>query len=284
MSTRKAFTGDIKVLAGERAVAAVITTNAIDRDGEIVLQNGVDLSDFEANPIVLFNHDRSQPPVGKCVAIKRNGDSIEAKAVFADRPANHEGPWLPDVLLSLFQQGVLKAFSIGFMSKGRSPNDAERKVYGPGLQYVHEKTKLLEFSVVTLPANQEAIATAVSKGLITEADASVVTKCGPYEMDDAEEEAPSYPIGTRVKVRGTAGDMAGKVGEVTLIVPDVTAYEIRIDGKATPVRWFAEGEIELAPAEGMPPAPVSQPMPEADSLKNLTPRRNELRRLSLPLP
>src|SRR5690606_12721308 len=84
------------------------------------------------------------------------------------RPADHVGPWLPDTLLSLFQQGVLRGFSVGFLpveSRRATRHDHER--FGQNVERVHSKWKLLEYSVAPLPANPDALATAVSKGIIT---------------------------------------------------------------------------------------------------------------------
>ena len=85
----KAFSADVSVNEGERAVTAKISTIAVDRDGEVLIPRGCDVKDFEKNPIVYLAHDYFTLPVGKCVAIKRTDDEIIAKTVFASRPPDH---------------------------------------------------------------------------------------------------------------------------------------------------------------------------------------------------
>jgi len=168
---RKQFNAELSVSDNERAVVATITTTAVDRDGEVLLSQGCDASEFFQSPTVFFNHDYAQP-VGKCVAITRHRDRLEAKTIFASRPADHQGTWLPDTLLALFQQGVIKGFSVGFVPiEGRQPSKLDRVTFGPSVRYVYSKWKLLEYSVAPLPANQQALALAVSKGMLNAEDA-----------------------------------------------------------------------------------------------------------------
>ncbi len=121
----KAFSSDVKVVDGERAVSAVISTTSVDRDGEVVIAQGINSKDYESNAVIFYNHayadfsasPEEKMPVGKCVGLRRNSNSLDFKMVFADRPDTHppEESWLPDTLLSLYQQGVMRAFSIGFI-------------------------------------------------------------------------------------------------------------------------------------------------------------------------
>ena len=166
----KAFSSDIKIVAGERAVTAKISTVAVDRDGDVLIPAGCYTKDFEKNPVVFLGHDYFTLPTGKVAAIKRTDDSVEAKVIFADRPEGYpEGKeWLPDTLLSLYKQGVMRAFSVGFTAiDARPATDRDAKKFGEGVKRVFSKWNLMELSMVALPANQEAVVTAVSKGLMT---------------------------------------------------------------------------------------------------------------------
>lgn len=171
MLIHKYFSADCTVNDGERAVVAKITTGCVDRDGEVVVPQGVNTRDFEKNPVVLFNHDYYKLPIGKCVSIRRDGDSIVAKTVFAERPASlpADKEWEPDTIFDLYKQGVLNAFSIGFMPIEQRPatkGDFDR--YGDGCRRVFSKSQMLEYSCVPVPANPEAVRMAFSKGLISE--------------------------------------------------------------------------------------------------------------------
>lgn len=158
----------LTVVDGERAVLAVISAGCMDRDQEVLLPKGCDASDYLKNPVVLMGHDAGLMPIGKCVAIERTDDAVMAKTVFATRPEGHEGEWLPDTVFSLFQQGVMRAFSVGFMPmEHREPTPKDMERFGGACRRVFSKWKLLEYSVVTIPANQDSVAMAVSKGLLT---------------------------------------------------------------------------------------------------------------------
>ncbi|HYF35318.1 MAG TPA: HK97 family phage prohead protease [Prosthecobacter sp.] len=162
----KAFSADITIEEGERAVVARITTAAVDRDGEVLIPQGCNTKDFEKNPVVFLNHNYWDLPVGKCAAITRDEKGITAKTIFAKRPEDYpEGEeWMPDTLLSLFKQGIVKGFSVGFLAKESRPaSEADIEKYGPSCRRVYTKWSLLEYSVAPLPANQEAVALAVSK-------------------------------------------------------------------------------------------------------------------------
>ena len=87
----------------------------------------------------------------------------------AERPDEHPptAEWPPDTILSLFDQGVLNAFSVGFLIKNGGARGAEKRDisrFGDGVRRVITDWELLELSVVPVPANQEALAMAVSKG------------------------------------------------------------------------------------------------------------------------
>lgn len=193
--TRKAFSADVTVNEGERSVTARITTAAVDRDNEVLIPAGCNAKDFQANPVVFLNHSYWTLPVGKCTGIQRDETGITAKTTFAERPKNHpEGQeWVPDTLFSLFQQGVLKGFSVGFIPiEARPATDKDVLDFGAGVRRVFSKWKLLEYSVAPLPCNQEAVAMAVSKGFIG-ADLAEKLFGKPVETTKSEEKPAENP-------------------------------------------------------------------------------------------
>ena len=149
-----------------RTVVARISTTSIDRDGEVLLPSGIDLKDFRKNPVVLLNHDQGGLPVGRALSVKRQSDGIIAEVQFAERPAGHPSSveWIPDTVFNLFQQGILKAFSVGFIPlEMREPSDKDLNKFGGDVRNVISKWSLLEFSVVNVPANQDALVMQVAK-------------------------------------------------------------------------------------------------------------------------
>ena len=148
---------------------AVITTDTIDRDGEVVIPAGMNSKEYERNPTLLFGHDAAKP-IGKMIELRRESDSIYGEFALAPRPEQHQGEWLPDTVGSLMRFGALRGVSIGFTPQAggmRQASKADIERYGSGVKRVFSKWTLLEVSVVSIPANQEALITAVSKGLVT---------------------------------------------------------------------------------------------------------------------
>lgn len=196
MIQHKAFSADVSVVDGERAVMAKISTIAVDRDGEVLIPQGCNTKDYEKNPIVTWMHDYYSLPVGKIAAIKRDAESVSAKIVFASRPENHpaDEEWFPDVVFSMYQQKVLSAFSVGFDPiESRPSTDRDLEKYGAGCRRVINKWTLFEVGCVTIPCNQEAVAMAVSKGFIPQETAE---KCFTKSEEPVETpaEAPQEPM------------------------------------------------------------------------------------------
>src|SRR5262249_17052098 len=114
------------------------------------------------------------PPVGRSLWRKqvKDGDvrGIKAKTVYPGRPASwpESDPWPPDKVLALVQAGMLQGKSIGFLPlKVHGPTD--RAVEQNGWQecrLVIDEWLLLEYACVFLPANQNALVEAVSKGTL----------------------------------------------------------------------------------------------------------------------
>lgn len=148
---------------------ATITTDSIDRDGEVVVPQGMNSKNYERNPVLLWNHDTAQP-IGKAISLRRGESAIEAEFEFAARPADFNGDWFPDYIRGLVAAKVLRSVSIGFMPLDggtRQASKADIDRYGPGVNRVFNKWQLLEVSIVSVPANQDALITAVSKGFVT---------------------------------------------------------------------------------------------------------------------
>src|SRR5262249_41668912 len=76
-------------------------------------------------------------------------------------------PWLPDNVFALVQAGLLQGKSIGFLPTrvhAPDPQECERHGWGDDVRLVIDEWLLLEYACVTLPANQDALVEAVSKG------------------------------------------------------------------------------------------------------------------------
>src|SRR5262245_16442592 len=166
--------GPSELLPGERADVSWISEESVDRQGEIVLAAGMDDNHFKLNPIVTMQHAYWMPPVGRSLWRRRVRDGalsgVKAKMQYPARPNAWppDSHWPPDVAFTLVQHGLLRGKSIGFLpTKARRPTDEEIQT-DPALadvRFIIEKWVLLEYACVYLPAQQNAVVEAVSKGL-----------------------------------------------------------------------------------------------------------------------
>ena len=154
-------------------VEATITTETIDRDGEVLISQGMDAGEYEKNPVVFYNHDYAQP-IGKILDLRRSKGKIDASIEFAQRPEGFNGSYFPEFVESLVDQGIVKGISVGFVPlpggvRKASKEDGEKD--GDTVRQVYSKWKLLEVSVAPLPANATALISAVRKGVVSLEDA-----------------------------------------------------------------------------------------------------------------
>ncbi len=165
---RKNLTTKLTAGEGERAVVARISTTSVDRDGDVILPSGLDSRNFEKNPVVLMMHNNQKLPLGRAVSLDKTTDAVIAKAVMERRPPSLPSniEWQPDTILDLFKQGAPLGFSVGFKIKDNGARPAtgkDRRRFGEDVMRVITQWELLEFSVVPIPANQDALLMAVSK-------------------------------------------------------------------------------------------------------------------------
>jgi HK97 family phage prohead protease len=116
------------------------SVNTKDRDGDVVIQYGIDMANFKKNPIILYQHDRHQP-AGKVVKaeINEKGLYVQAEVYKEVNPQAYYA----------VKSGVVSMFSIGFKGLDGEYNEDTDTFY-------FTKSELLEISLVSIPANQDA--------------------------------------------------------------------------------------------------------------------------------
>ena len=137
-------------------VRSVITTIDPDRAGDVVVPTGVkNLDEFLLNPVVLWAHNRTQfPPIGICEWIDIQPRRLVAQTKFA------EGVPFAEDIFRLYEQNILRGWSIGFVPRRASPRAATR-----GGVTIAE-WDLLEYSAVPIPENPGALTVALQKGMV----------------------------------------------------------------------------------------------------------------------
>lgn len=156
-----AMPAEMKASATEdRAVDFTLSTDAIDRSGDRVSQDGWKLESYRKNPVVLWAHDYESLPVGKARNLRIEDGALKGTCIFTPPGALR----FNDAVFDLIKGGFLSAVSVGFMPK--KWNWAEDKARPLGIDFSEQE--LLEFSIVPVPANPEALIEARALGVDVE--------------------------------------------------------------------------------------------------------------------
>jgi HK97 family phage prohead protease/HK97 family phage major capsid protein len=131
----------------------VLSDGTIDRMGDVVEPGGWQLDRIKSDPPVLFNHDRNQV-VGRWTDVRVKDGKLLGRIVWAKSDKWPMGQYIRD----LVREGVLRTVSVGFQPVAREPLTKEAdKHHGP---FRFTKQELLECSLVSVPANPNALALA----------------------------------------------------------------------------------------------------------------------------
>lgn len=133
----------VKAAYDSKTKLAVASTDTVDRMGESIDQKGWDLKNYISNGApLLFAHNDKEVMIGNARNVKVD-KSIGTNGALVFEPDFHQETELAKAIGSLFEQGRMKTFSVGFL-----PIDQDGNTY--------TKQELLEISAVNVPANPEA--------------------------------------------------------------------------------------------------------------------------------
>ena len=139
---------------GEKEIVSfVASTESPDRYGDIINQKGWSLDKYRKNPVILLNHNASQLPIGRGEV-----DVIDGQ-LMVDVEFDMGDPIAAEVARKT-KAGFMGAVSVGFNAIDSTPRSSlpkDNPYYAKSGQYF-EAAELLEISIVTIPANGEAVA------------------------------------------------------------------------------------------------------------------------------
>ena len=159
---------DIK--EGERADISLVTSDAVDRDREVMLPQGGDWKQFKKNPVVTFAHRYDQLPVGRSLWVKRVAEDTMngwlAKTQYTTRPQEWEGSWFADAVWHFVKSGDMPGKSIGFLPMEASEpqeKEVEARPELAGVGLIIRKWLALEYAIAPVPSNPDAFVIAAGK-------------------------------------------------------------------------------------------------------------------------
>jgi HK97 family phage prohead protease len=119
--------------------------------------SGAEVANFMRNPVVLADHDYTIGSViGKATRLSIDGDGIHATTKFHDKGLGQEA-------FDLVEAGMVRAWSVGFKP---IETDSVKDKHGVTRGFHFKKWELLEYSLVAIPANPDAVMEAVKRGLV----------------------------------------------------------------------------------------------------------------------
>lgn len=123
-------------------VTFIISDESVNCYGKVILTDGIDTSQFERNPVMLYMHERKNGVVGRWENVRKEEKKLLADAVFDDSTQ------LGAQVKSQVEKGFLRSASGNFKI-------IEEKTIN-GVDTV-TKCELLEVSIVDIPGNNNAL-------------------------------------------------------------------------------------------------------------------------------
>ena len=257
----------------------VLSDATVDRYGDVVEPRGWDLRNFNLNPIALFNHN-SDFPIGSWKNLR-----VENEQLVGDlEPARRGTSDRIDELLSLIEQGILRATSVGFR-----PIESEPRQGGKGVRY--KRQELLETSVVSVPALPTAIAVARSMNISPETMAmafgeQAVTRRSASDWQDGVNAAPRNAItkGNKMaslneRIQAAQDDLVRERDALTAHLAEDDADPIVTEELSARIEQKQTGVDALKRAEAVLAAKTAAP---AQTVPAMAQRRSEMQKGTKP--
>ena len=132
-------------------ISAVVSTEDVDRDGDVIRQEGWDLTHFSAHPILLSSHNYRglTNQIGEWIRMAVEDNQLVGHAKYYIGEGNDEADWG----FNLATKGRA-AFSVGFVP---DMSQAKQIEVGGNISYEYKGQELLEVSQVTVPSNAQAL-------------------------------------------------------------------------------------------------------------------------------
>lgn len=122
----------------------VMSEEKVDRDGEVVVLDGLDINEFLKNPQLFYNHESRNYPIGLVKSIRREGNRLIGD-IWLNQITEES-----KIVKQLIDAGNLKTGSIGFSVSEANYNDKD------GIYYL-SKSELYEFSICNIPSNTGSV-------------------------------------------------------------------------------------------------------------------------------
>jgi len=139
----------VKAKDGQVTIEGFANKNIVDRGNDRIEPDAFDLTNFNKNPIMFFNHDPGFE-IGAITDVKKTEDGLFIKGMISNSDDE-----LTKRVRNNIKQGILRSLSVGFDLR-----DEDKDADGVN---VIKSAELMEVSVVGIPMNQDSQFNVTSK-------------------------------------------------------------------------------------------------------------------------
>lgn len=250
--------------AGDDPLVFVMSDESVDRMGDVIEAKGWKLSNFRKNPIALFGH-RSDFPIGHWTEVKVEAGRLIGRLNLLPAGISER----LDEIRAAVEAGVLRAVSVGFHS-----DKAEQMATG-GLRF--KSQELVECSLVSVPANPNALALAKALNLSDDAqqvifgksadEITMLTKSQPGEtaVTQPSQGKPKMPKNLSERIEAAQSELVTLRDQLTehtksddIDTAITEELSNKIEAKKTELAALRRAENALATKTGEPETVVTR--------------------------
>ncbi len=140
--------GYFKAAGDEPLMTFVISSEEVDRHGDVVMAQGWRLAAYRRNPVFLWAHDYTRPVIGRAMSVWSEAERLLARMEFAPTDFARE-------VAALYRSGYQQGVSVGFKPLRYEERRQEQTGAFLGIRFLEQE--LLEVSAVPVPANRQAL-------------------------------------------------------------------------------------------------------------------------------
>jgi hypothetical protein len=134
---------------GQQVKFCLTDENVLNDRGQRILVNGIDLDRFRKNPVLYYNHNYQNIPIGKWTNIGIVNGMLVGTPIFDEKDS------FAKIVKQKIDDGFLNACSIGIMVLETSKE--EKMMLAGQTSPTITKSELFEVSIVDLPANKNSV-------------------------------------------------------------------------------------------------------------------------------
>lgn len=148
------------------SLEAVVSTGQLDRYQSVVEPGGWELENYRRNPVVLWSHYDGMPAIGRSLWERPMENGLMARPQFAAGVSQ-----MAAELWGMVAAGFLRAWSVGWLPLAWEAMEIRSDTPGepPRTGVRFTRHELLEYSLVNVPGNADALSLTMARGLLANA-------------------------------------------------------------------------------------------------------------------